>query len=109
MALSSCEGRILEGSIGSTFVDGYGPKNYTACLENGLDGIVVYVGGGEYPEDVSWEIVYPSGKVKTGVAGSFAAGTCVSPNPSPLPSLSAMPTEPCELYAVEISDNYGDG
>lgn len=119
MALLSCEGSVLASGIGSTFVDGSGPVIDSVCLENGLGGLMVEVGGGEYPEDVSWTLTFPSGDVESGVAGSFAFGSCVSPCPSPLPSvtieptalpsLSMTPTSPCEIFTVELFDSYGDG
>ena len=119
MNLTSCEGASLATGIGSTFLGGNGPVNDTVCLENGLGGLVVEVGGGLYPEDVSWSLTLPSGSVKTGVAGSLEIGTCVSPYPSPHPSVTAIPTaEPsvsnmptmlCELYSIELNDVFGDG
>ena len=119
MNLTSCEGVVLASGIGGNFDDGSGPVSDVVCLENGLDGLVVVVGGGLYPEDVSWSLRLPSGDVKTGVAESREFGSCVSPYPSPQPSVTAMPSaEPsmtsmptrlCEVYTVQLFDSYGDG
>ena len=112
MTLSSCEGIILANGIGGTFDDGMGPVKETLCLDNGSKGLVVDVGGGTYPGDVSWSLTFPSGIVETGVAGSRKIGECASPYPSPQPSVTLIPTArapPCELYMIELFDAYGDG
>ena len=108
LTLTSCEGVVLESGIGSTFLAGSGPVNETVCLRDGLSGLVVEAGGGEFPEDVSWSVTFPSGSVITGEAGNYS-GSCTSPFPSPQPSVSSIPTRGCELYTVELFDTYGDG
>ena len=92
MTVSSCEGAILASRIGSTFVDGSGPVVESFCLNDSVDGVIVEVGGGTYPEDISWTFTFPSGIAETGVAGAREFGSCV-----------------CELYVVELYDSYGDG
>ena len=109
MTLFSCDGTELESDIGSTFTDGSGPVNDTFCLESGLGGLIIDVSGGEFDEDAYWAMTFPSGDVKTGVAGSQEFGTCVSPFPSAAPSVTSMPTELCETYVVELQDDFGDG
>ena len=106
--MTSCDGTVLASGIGSTFVDGFGPVNETVCLKNAQSGLAVEVGGGEFIEDVSWSIAFPSGYVKTGGADSWI-GLCISAFPTPQPSLSPMPTPACENYAVELYDAFGDG
>ena len=107
MTLASCNGTVLQSGIGDAFVDGNVLIIGALCLEAGLNGLLVEVDGGTYPDDVSWSITFPSGVVETGVAGSQEIGAC--PAPSPAPSVSAMPTVACELYTIELYDSYGDG
>ena len=109
MNVSSCEGSLLVDEIGSSFSSGFGPVGEVVCLETGLAGLVVDVGGGEFPEDVSWSLTFPSGIVETGIAGSFKSRSCISPYPSPQPSVSFIPTAPCEFYTFELYDSVGDG
>ena len=103
MTLSSCSGTSLASGIGGTFDDGFGPVNITVCFETGLNGLVVDVGGGTYPDDISWSLTFPSGIVESGVAGPRSLGECGSPYPS------IQPSRPCELYTIELYDSYGDG
>ena len=109
MTLSSCNGTVLAQDIGSTFVDGYGPISEAVCLEIGLGGLVVEVDGGFFSNEVSWSITLPSSVVEEGGAGISQSGLCVSPYPTPQPSVTSMPTAPCEQYRVEIYAEYGDG
>ena len=109
MSLISCDGRVLESDIGGAFTDGFGPVNETFCLENGLGGLIVEVSGGDFLEDVSWSLMLPSGDVKSGIAGTQEFGACISPFPSPQPSISSKPTKLCEFYTIELYDVYGDG
>lgn len=106
MNLTSCSGSVIESAIGSAFVDG-SLQTIRVCLEVGFDGLVVEVGGGLYPNEVSWSLTFPSGIVETGGAGSSEVGVC--PVPSPQPSMTRMPTTPCESYTAELYDNFGDG
>ena len=109
MSLFSCAGAILESGIGSTFVAGALQVVENLCLEPGLSGVVVEVGGGPFAEETSWSITYPSGVVETGVGGSGSTktGSCFAPTPHP--TVTFMPTTPCETYQVELNDLFGDG
>ena len=120
MALSSCNGTPLVNGIGSTFTKGELRVIDDICLEVGLEGLSVEIGGGLYPEEASWSITFPSGRVEIGDGDSpFRSGSCispypttqpsVSPMPTSLPSVTPMPTAPCEVYTIELSDSYGDG
>ena len=92
MTLSSCEGNVLASDLGTSFDDGNGPVVETLCLEDAVDGLIVEVGGGEFPEDISWSLSFPSGKLESGIAGLRKIGSCA-----------------CEFYTVELYDSYGDG
>ena len=109
MTLSSCNGTILRSGIGISFEYGYVYSVDDLCLEAGLGGLIVEVDGGAFPSEVSWSLTFPSGVVEIGVAGSWESGLCVSPYPSPQPSVTLNPTALCELYMVELSDSFGDG
>ena len=108
ITLLTCEGSVLIEGIGTGFRSGHGPAYDTVCLGAGLDALSVEAGGGLFPGDVSWAITFPSGRVREGGAGSWR-GLCASKAPTPQPTTTAMPTLPCELYAIELSDDYGDG
>ena len=108
MELSSCRGVVLESDIGDTFDIG-DAQTVELCFEVGLNGLGIEVGGGLYPEELSWAITFPSGVVETGGPGFVRKGPCVSPYPSPQPTATPMPTAPCELYMIELSDEFGDG
>ena len=106
MALSSCAGVFLQGDIGQNFDDG-NVLIEPFCLQVGLGGLTVEVGGGSFADEVAWLVTFPSGAVERGGAGSTQIGGCVAPTPQP--SVTPMPTAPCELYTVELSDAFGDG
>ena len=106
MTLTSCTGIVLASGIGEAFVDGSVVAE-DLCLEVGLDGLVVDVSGGEFSLEISWNITLPSGLIEAGRAGSTEIGSC--PKPSAQPSVTPMPTSPCERYTVELYDNFGDG
>jgi len=89
-------------------MNGFGPHIESYCLKHGLSGLVVDVSGGDFPEDVSWSLTFPSGDVKTGEAGDWS-GSCTSPFPTLQPSVTSLPTEGCDLYTIELYDSYGDG
>ena len=108
MTLLTCDGTILKTDIGSGFEDG-SVLVIDVCLELGLNGLAVEVNGGLYPEELFWAITYPSGFVDTGGAGLVRKGGCISPFPSAQPTVTPMPTVPCELYTIEIYDEFGDG
>ena len=116
MTLASCNEAILESNIGSTFFGGSTQVIGTLCLENESDGLLVEVGGGMFPDEVSWSITLPSGEVETGVAGTTEIGLCPRPSPQPSvtltptaqPSITSMPTA-CEFYTFSFFDRYGDG
>ena len=105
MSLTSCTGDVFQSDIGASFLGGSAQAS-SFCLEVGLNGIMVEVGGGLYPDEVSWSITLPSGIVETGVSGSQVMGVC--PPPSPQPSVTSMPTA-CEVYTFDLVDKYGDG
>ena len=92
----------------------------TVCLEAGHNGVIVEVGGGLYPNEISWSVTLPSGIKETGGdAGSWEIGKCPTPSvqpsltllPTPQPSITSIPTVPvpCEIYSIELHDSYGDG
>ena len=115
MTLMSCEGNILASGIGNGFDSGFGPVNENVCLKVGMRGLVVEVGGGDFPEDASWSLTFPSGIVETGRAGSLQIGSCVYQYPSlhptftAMPLVTAMPTASCDPYILELYDAFGDG
>ena len=128
MTLSSCNGTVIANGIGSTFYEGPSQIVGQLCLEVGLDGLSVEVGGGLYQLETSWSITFPSGYVESGSgAGPVRSGTCISPFPTLQPSVSSMPTSspsitpiptslpsftpttPCEIYRVQLYDVFGDG
>ena len=133
MTLLTCNGTVLASDIGSTF---YGGDFQVAnlCLEVGLSGLIVEVGGGSQTNEVSWIITFPSGNVEGGGAGSWTSPLCISPSPSHQPSnppsmtlmptnipsvtsvptvqpsVTSIPTSPaCEFYTIDMFDGYGDG
>ena len=91
MTLTACDGSILEGGIGSTFDNGTYQSISGVCLKAELGGLVIYVGGGLYPEEISWSITLPSGTVELGGGGFSEVGFCPPP-PSPQPTATLLPT-----------------
>ena len=74
MTISSCDGTPLVSGMGGAFTDGYGPVLEAMCLAVDLsaangEGVMVYVGGGFYPSEVSWTLGLPSGESWAGGAG----------------------------------------
>ena len=109
MTIFSCNRTVIKSGIGSTFVDGNIYLVNNLCLEDGLGGLVVEVGGGSYQAEISWSLTFPSGSVAAGVAGVWESGLCVSSQPTTQPSLTPVPTAPCQRYTIELYDAFGDG
>ena len=107
MTLLTCGGKVLASGIGSAFDDGEVQVMDNVCLEEGLNGLALNVGGGLFPEDVSWSLTFPSGIVEKGGAGYWSSEACYPP--SPQPSNTFSPTRACALYVVETYDSFGDG
>ena len=98
MSLSACDGTVLVSGLGRAFNTGFGPVTKYVCMPADLNGLVVDVGGGLFPEETSWTIMFPSGEVQSGSNSGVRRLMC--------------PVE-CEgdtaVYKVELSDSFGDG
>ena len=94
MTLSSCAGAELASGLkvgsGGSF------KQEIVCLEAGLGGLQVDVGGGGDRREISWIISFPDGDVQSGGAGYFqlCSVTCV---------------DGTEKYTAALSDSASDG
>jgi hypothetical protein len=104
MTLVSCDGEALLGEPLTLESGSAGRTN--VCLPAGVPGLVVQVGGGAYPAEISWRVTMPSGAfLEERGAGSFVMGCAATPTPTATPA----PTPLCAVAALLLADSFGDG